>query len=106
MNERIRELAERTGLLHKQIGPSVETRHMKKKEQDLEQFAQLIVRECARVQHERFCKEGDVSWELLMQHFGIESPLQFTHAEGCWSWGPAHYECACAEIAKLKGWKK
>lgn len=31
---------------------------------------------------------------------------QHTHAEGCWSWGPAHYECACTEIAKLKGWKK
>ena len=75
MNERIRELAERTGLLHKQIGPSVETRHMKKKEQDLEQFAQLIVRECARVQHERFCKEGDVSYDLLMQHFGSLNPL-------------------------------
>lgn len=28
-----------------------------------------------------------------------------THAEGCWSWGPKHYLCACAEIAKLKGYK-
>lgn len=28
------------------------------------------------------------------------------HADGCWSWGPAHYACACAEIAKLKGWAK
>jgi hypothetical protein len=26
------------------------------------------------------------------------------HADGCWSWGPAHYACACAEIAKLRGW--
>lgn len=34
------------------------------------------------------------------------APLQITHAENCWSWGPAHYECACAEIAKMKGWKK
>jgi transcriptional regulator with XRE-family HTH domain len=33
-------------------------------------------------------------------------PPQITHAEGCWSWGPAHYECACAEIAKANGWKK
>jgi hypothetical protein len=33
-------------------------------------------------------------------------PPQITHAEGCWSWGPAHYECACAEIAKMKGWAK
>jgi transcriptional regulator with XRE-family HTH domain len=33
-------------------------------------------------------------------------PPQITHAENCWSWGPAHYECACEEIAKLRGWKK
>jgi hypothetical protein len=32
------------------------------------------------------------------------APPQISHAEGCWSWGPAHYACACAEIAKLKGW--
>jgi hypothetical protein len=30
---------------------------------------------------------------------------QITHAEGCWSWGPAHYMCALDEIAKLKGYK-
>jgi len=28
-----------------------------------------------------------------------------THADGCWSWGPAHYACACAEVAKLRGWQ-
>ena len=36
----------------------------------------------------------------------LEKHRQITHAEGCWSWGPAHYACACAEIAKLNGWKK
>ena len=34
-----------------------------------------------------------------------ESGIQITHAEGCWSWGPAHYMCALEEIAKLKGYK-
>jgi transcriptional regulator with XRE-family HTH domain len=29
-----------------------------------------------------------------------------THSAGCWSLGPEHYECACAEIARLKGWVK
>ena len=29
---------------------------------------------------------------------------QHIHGVGCWSWGPAHYACACAEIAKLRGW--
>jgi hypothetical protein len=36
----------------------------------------------------------------------LSNHRQFTHAENCWSWGPAHYECACTEIAKLNGWKK
>jgi hypothetical protein len=31
-------------------------------------------------------------------------PQVVIHAKDCWSWGPQHYECACAEIAKLKGW--
>ena len=62
MNERIRELAEQCwdkrpeGQLHF----------------DNEKFAELIVRECARVQHKRFCEHGDVSWDILMEHFGVE----------------------------------
>jgi hypothetical protein len=49
MNERIKQLALQAGLLPREIGPVVETRHMKKKEQDLEKFAELIVRECAGI---------------------------------------------------------
>jgi hypothetical protein len=39
---------------------------------------------------------------LLPPNNLANSPI--THADGCWSWGPAHYACACAEIAKLRGW--
>lgn len=43
----IKELAVQAGLLHKQIGPSVETRYTKKKEQAIEKFAELVAKACA-----------------------------------------------------------
>jgi len=36
----------------------------------------------------------------------VAAPPRITHADGCWSCGAAHYACACAEIAKLKGLAK
>jgi len=84
MNKRIRQLAEQAGLLPREIGPVVETRHMKKKEQDLEKFAELIVKECARLcEHESNDDEYDqydmgqsVKAEsiktAIKEHFGVE----------------------------------
>jgi predicted fused transcriptional regulator/phosphomethylpyrimidine kinase len=72
MNERIRELAEQAGLLHKQFGPSVETRHMKKKETDLEKFAELIVRECSGKVDWILAEGGKTQGDLIREHFGVE----------------------------------
>ena len=74
MNERIRELAEQAGLLYKQFGPTVETRYMKKKEQDLEKFAELIVQECgvALSPMLRDMISRGQAHDLIKEHFGIK----------------------------------
>jgi len=76
MNERIRELATQAGLLPKDIGPVVETRHMKKKKQDLEKFAELIVAECIGVCEEYHGTAGDqAAWYIgqgIKEHFGVK----------------------------------
>ena len=46
----------------------------------------------------------ECSRELEALRFALNK--QSTHGEGCWSWGPAHYECACKEVAKIRGWAK
>ena len=80
MNERIQELAVEAGLLPREIGPVVETRHMKKKEQDLKKFAELIVKECAdTIKSNQWAKDNQAwskgmqySAELIKEHFGVE----------------------------------
>ena len=63
MNGRILELAEQAGCSIDGMGYG---------EGNIEKFAELIVKECATVQHKRFCEHGDVSWDILMEHFGVE----------------------------------
>lgn len=68
MNDRIKKLAEQAGLLYERLGPSVETRYMKKKEQELERFADLIIMECAELSTGY---TGNVKL-LICNHFGFE----------------------------------
>jgi hypothetical protein len=74
MNERIRSLLERAEYqAKKQSGyEDWEVYVEPSREQIFEKFAELIIKECARVQHKRFCEHGDVSWDILMEHFGVE----------------------------------
>ena len=81
MNERIKELAVEAGLLPREIGPVVETRHMKKKEQDLKKFAELIVRECMDIAREVGTSTEPEDFALdrcyeietkIKEHFGVE----------------------------------
>jgi hypothetical protein len=40
----------------------------------------------------------------------MKTDHQTTHAQGCWDWGPRHYECALREIEALRAevaeWKR
>ena len=80
MNERIRELAEQAGLLPKEIGPVVETRHMKNKQHDLEKFAELIVSQMLDITNahaEVFQTDRDRALiehikQSVKTHFGVE----------------------------------
>jgi hypothetical protein len=67
MNEKIKELAILSGgnpnfLILDKVG--------------IEKFAELLVKECAAIQHKRFCEHGDVSWDLLLEHFDIKDDRQ------------------------------
>ena len=66
MNPRIRELAEQAGISLSQKDFSY---YWVESAEDIEKFAELIVRECALVVHK---KTGPKSaWDVL-QHFGVE----------------------------------
>jgi flagellar biosynthesis/type III secretory pathway protein FliH len=89
---------------------------------ELERFANLV----AAAEREAFAKECDEGYACKGYTNGyaagyengysegktagfdltLAPKITVIHAKDCWSWGAAHYECACAEIAKLRGWKK
>ncbi len=71
MNERIRELAEQAGLGHKRWNTTIQF------EQFMEKFAELIVRECAKVLDDKLANPNGASMAYcdgsdLLEHFGVE----------------------------------
>ncbi|MHB1266621.1 MAG: hypothetical protein ACYCY2_03335 [Acidithiobacillus ferriphilus] len=53
----------------------------------------------------------DTKKQLLAEISRLNSALQWeqhragrigTHGEGCWKWGPSHYECTLREIERIK----
>ena len=80
MNDRIKELAEQAGLMYPQFGPTVDTKHQRKKRETIEKFAELIVRESIEILEHRYKWDGDVTEgketkmciAKIKQHFGVE----------------------------------
>ena len=71
MNERIKLLAEQAGLRFTQLMSNPMVPVVDGKEADLEKFALLIVRECARV-GERYADGNYEVYNQIMAHFGLE----------------------------------
>jgi hypothetical protein len=72
MNERIFELAKQADLIQWDTLSSGARTPDHESVVKARKFAELIIKECARVQHKRFCEHGDVSWDILMEYFGVE----------------------------------
>ena len=73
MNERIRVLLKQAGdIQYDEDGDELTPILVGK---DLEKFAELIVRECARISNEADCtmtNQGAASAQAFMEHFGVE----------------------------------
>ena len=89
-------------------------RHESDCHEDAKSLAREVMKDC-RPHIERLKillnREVDGSIENLVSEDNLPkldttAPAQITHGERCWSWGPAHYECACTEISRRMGWKK
>jgi hypothetical protein len=74
MNDRIRELAEQSGLRFTQLMSNPMVPVVDGKETDLEKFAELIVRECGvalRPMLRDMVSRGK-AYDLIKEHFGVE----------------------------------
>ena len=72
MNERIRQLADEAGLRFTQLMSNPMVPVVDGKETDLEKFAELIVKECAKVAD--IADENKCEWigGNILTHFGVE----------------------------------
>jgi DNA-directed RNA polymerase alpha subunit len=48
----------------------------------------------------------EIQESLAENGFSLCNSKPLIHSAECWSWGPLHYECACRQIALLKGYVK
>ena len=81
MNERIKELAVASQLVYEEDGKLISTwEHYVDLSEELEKFAELIVRECARVIDRgdgEMSSQAETSWcnvcrDDILKHFGVE----------------------------------
>jgi hypothetical protein len=69
MNERIRQLAEQAGAETWSRAPMRAVTGLAFTDENLEKFAELIVRECAEIA----LREDHDPYECILKHFGIDS---------------------------------
>lgn len=65
---------------------------------DLQKAAQAVLDRWDSPKWE-WVKQGPTA--ALMTDLRKALDKQHTHAENCWSWGPAHYECALRKIGEM-----
>jgi hypothetical protein len=51
---------------------------------------------------EKFRDQAPLDWYYDKEYEALLSALnrQHTHSDNCWSWGPAHYDCALRKIGQ------
>lgn len=76
MNERIKQLAEQAGFGPAWYDPTIPTSDIDRRwidQRRLKEFAELIIKECMKLNHDHFSDEDPYSIDSLYRyHFGVE----------------------------------